>query len=56
MNELKTIPAGMPLHRGDAVTIRDGLAYVSADGETPNAVCTVDCTTNAVDVLEPYKD
>lgn len=56
MDDLDNIPAGMPLLKGQPIVIRGGHAYLATDGETPVAVCTVDCTTNAVGVLEPVKE
>lgn len=46
------IPAGFPLKRGPVV-IRDGKAYPCQPGDTPDAICTIPCTTNYVGAIAP---
>lgn len=50
--ELEKIRAGQPLHKGDRVVIKDGYCYLPAEGETPTHEVTVDCTTNAANILK----
>lgn len=53
--DYKNIPAGFPLERGPVV-IRDGMAYPCGPGETPDAVCTVACTTGFVGAIAPISE
>ena len=50
--ELKDIKAGQPLAKGDKVVIREGYCYLPGEGETPTHEVTVDCTTNAPNILK----
>lgn len=50
--KIEEIKSGQPLHKGDKVVIRDGYCYLPGEGEEPTHEVTVDCTTNAPDILK----
>ena len=50
--KLEEIKSGQPLAKGDKVVIREGYCYLPGEGETPTHEVTVDCTTNAPNILK----
>lgn len=54
--DYKNIPAGFPLRKGPVTVREDGRAYPCAPGETPNAICTIPCTTGFVGAIAPLAD
>lgn len=54
--DYKKIPAGFPLDKGPVTVREDGRAYPCGPGETPDAVCTVPCTTGFVGAIAPISE
>ena len=54
--KLEDIKSGQPLAKGDKVVIREGYCYLPGEGETPTHEVTVDCTTNAPNILKELSD